>query len=582
MRTSYVLCERPLLQYGFPVTSEAQPALTKLFANHSGSLNTQTQCQHNRDCQFKTAYWRRRQLSCNTALRWYACLNEQATSKDLTNPMSSSSDDDNNAPSSCQDEKSREASSLVFFIKGASNVFKADELGLEIAAIALPALLALTADPLASLVDTAFIGRLGSVELAAVGVSIAVFNLVSKLLNFPVLNLTTSFVAEAAIELKNSDSQILGNPIHHGEEPANAGIITYEKQVLPAVSTALVIASVLGILELLVLTVGSGPILDIMGVPMSSNMRAPAEQYLALRAVGAPAVVVSLAVQGVFRGFKDTRTSLYATVSGNVINVILVPILMFSLEYGVSGAAVATVIAEYFIALFLLLKMSKKVVLLPPDLRDLDFSRFLKNGALLLARSTAVMLSMTLATSQAARQGAIPMAAHQICMQVWLAASLLSDAIALAGQTIIAGALAKGDYDLAKSAAFRTLQMGGAFGLLLSVFLGFGLSTFPNIFTGDPRVLDFLALGIPFVAGTQPINSIAFIFDGIHFGALDFEYAAQSMILVAFLASGFMLWAAPVWGFVGIWVGLTILMALRMFAGVLRIGMARGPWRFLR
>lgn len=42
-------------------------------------------------------------------------------------------------------------------------------------------------------------------------------------------------------------------------------------------------------------------------------MRVPAEQYLALRAVGAPAVVVSLAVQGVFRGFKDTKTPLYAT-----------------------------------------------------------------------------------------------------------------------------------------------------------------------------------------------------------------------------------------------------------------------------
>jgi hypothetical protein len=34
----------------------------------------------------------------------------------------------------------------------------------------------------------------------------------------------------------------------------------------------------------------------------------------------------------------------------------------------------------------------------------------------------------------AARQGVIPMAAHQISMQIWLAASLLTDAVALAGQ----------------------------------------------------------------------------------------------------------------------------------------------------
>lgn len=36
----------------------------------------------------------------------------------------------------------------------------------------------------------------GSAELAAVGVSAAIFNLVSKLFNVPLLNVTTSFVAE--------------------------------------------------------------------------------------------------------------------------------------------------------------------------------------------------------------------------------------------------------------------------------------------------------------------------------------------------------------------------------------------------
>lgn len=42
------------------------------------------------------------------------------------------------------------------------HVLKLDELGLEIARIALPAALALTADPIASLVDTAFIGQIGT------------------------------------------------------------------------------------------------------------------------------------------------------------------------------------------------------------------------------------------------------------------------------------------------------------------------------------------------------------------------------------------------------------------------------------
>lgn len=51
-------------------------------------------------------------------------------------------------------------------------VFKLDELGKEIGGIAIPAALALTADPIASLVDTAFIGQLGkSIYLSSPTVS---------------------------------------------------------------------------------------------------------------------------------------------------------------------------------------------------------------------------------------------------------------------------------------------------------------------------------------------------------------------------------------------------------------------------
>lgn len=36
----------------------------------------------------------------------------------------------------------------------------------------------------------------------------------------------------------------------------------------------------------------------------------------------------------------------------------------------------------------------------------------------------------------AARYGPVAMAAHQICMQVWLAVSLLTDALAASGQVL--------------------------------------------------------------------------------------------------------------------------------------------------
>lgn len=62
--------------------------------------------------------------------------------------------------------------------------------------MAFPTALALAADPVASLIDTAFVGRLGAAQLAAVGVSIAIFNQASRITMFPLVSLTTSFVAE--------------------------------------------------------------------------------------------------------------------------------------------------------------------------------------------------------------------------------------------------------------------------------------------------------------------------------------------------------------------------------------------------
>lgn len=59
-------------------------------------------------------------------------------------------------------------------------------------------------------------------------------------------------------------------------------------------------------------------------------MHEPAEQFLRLRAFGTPAIVVALAAQGSFRGFKDTKTPLYAV--GKYYNQIFHDILQLLLD----------------------------------------------------------------------------------------------------------------------------------------------------------------------------------------------------------------------------------------------------------
>ncbi|KAH9710152.1 protein DETOXIFICATION 43 [Citrus sinensis] len=499
--------------------------------------------------------------------------------------------------STLRSSSSRWLMPVFVFFKDARLVFKMDSIGMEILRIAFPAALALAADPIASLIDTAFIGRLGPVELAAVGVSIAIFNQASRITIFPLVNITTSFVAEEDTfeRIKKVKEPVQGDEDHNdslekGEasaaqsdsEISSATKVTKKKRDIPSASTALFMGSILGLVQAIFLVFGAKVLLNIMGVKSDSPMMSPAKKYLTLRSLGAPAVLLSLAMQGVFRGFKDTKTPLYATVAGDLANIILDPIFIFVCRLGVSGAAIAHVLSQYLISLILLLKLMKEVHLLPPSLKDLQFSRFLKNGFWLLTRVIAVTICVTLAASRAATLGSIPMAAFQICLQVWLTSSLLADGLAVAGQAILAGAFAEKDYKKATLAATRVLQMGFILGLGLALVVGLGLYFGSGIFSKDVNVIHLIHIGIPFVAATQPINSLAFVFDGVNFGASDFVYSAYSMVLVAIASIASIFFLSKTSGFVGIWVALTIYMGLRTFAGVWRMGTGTGPWSFLR
>lgn len=521
---------------------------------------------------------------------------------------------------------------ISVFFRDLRHVFKRDELGREIWGIAFPAALALAADPVASLIDTAFIGRLGPVEIAAVGVSIAIFNQASKVTIFPLVSITTSFVAEeetigktcASLEehenpkkcsTKNTEMKELmpddemleklergstnnrevkdlvptedfsattckSTPIF-SSKPKKAKL-SKERRHIPSASTALVLGGILGLLQTLFLIFGAKLLLSLMGIKSDSPMMTPARKYLTLRALGAPAVLLSLAMQGVFRGFKDTKTPLYATVAGDLTNIVLDPILIFACGLGVSGAAIAHVLSQYLISLILLLRLMKQVNLLPPSGKDLQFRRFLKNGILLLARVIAATICVTLAASMAARLGSIPMAAFQVCLQVWMTSSLLADGLAVAGQAILASAFAEKDYDRAIAAGVRVLQMGFVLGMGLAVLVGVGLRFGSGVFSKDINVQHLIFVGIPFIAATQPINCLAFVLDGVNFGASDFAYSAYSMVTVSLISIASLFLLSKSNGYVGIWVALTIYMVLRALVGLGRMGTGSGPWRFIR
>ncbi|KAE8773644.1 Multidrug and toxin extrusion protein 1 [Hordeum vulgare] len=301
-----------------------------------------------------------------------------------------------------------------------------------------------------------------------------------------------------------------------------------------------------------------------------SPMYTSARLFLSLGALGAPANVIMLAVQGIFHGFKDTNTPVLFIGLGNLSAVVLLPLLIYGFKLGITGAAISTVASHYIIAILLMWSLSKRAVLLPPRMDQLEFGGYLKSGGMLLGRTLSILLTMTIGTSMAARQGPTAMAAHQICLQVWLAVSLLADALAVSAQALVASSYAVLDYKRVQKAAMFALQIGLVSGLALAVGLYISFGSIARLFTNDPRVLTVVSYCALFVCASQPVNALAFIFDGFHYGVSDFDYVAQATIVVGVISSLVLLYAPRVFGLAGVWAGLTTLMGLRMAAAILR------------
>jgi len=147
------------------------------------------------------------------------------------------------------------------------------------------------------------------------------------------------------------------------------------------------------------------------------------------------------------------------------------------------------------------------------------------------------------------------------------------DAVAIAAQSLVGGALGGGDGRRARGLA---RQVGG-YGLVLGA--GFGVlfaalhAVLPRLFTTDVAVLAAVPAAWWFFAGMQPVAGVVFALDGVLLGAGDAAYLRTWTLVAA--GAGFLplTWASLAfgWGLVGIWSGLAALVLIRLAAVLLRV-----------
>lgn len=411
----------------------------------------------------------------------------------------------------------------------------------EIFALALPALGSLAIDPLVSLVDTAFVGRLGAAQLGALGINAAIFAMTFVVFNF----------------LAYGTTPRVGALIGSGQREEAGRVAAH----------ALMIATVCGALALGAIQLLAPWVLELMGA--TGELAAPALTYLRIRALAGPAVLLTMAAHGIFRGYQDTRTPLRVTMLVNLINVLLDPLLIFGLGWGIAGAAWATLAAQWTGALlFLVLLFSGKndaidIKLELPSARDLE--PFLRAGSSLLLRTGALVGTMGLATAVAARMGVAAAAGHQVANELWGFMALVVDALAVAGQALVARYLGENDREGARAVSNRLLFLGLVVGSMLGAVMWALEPWLGALFTDDAVALASLASVFPVVVFLQPLNGLVFVWDGVYMGAQRFVYLAFAMVLSVSVAAAVLSSAIPMgWGLRGVWAGITALMAMRL------------------
>jgi len=425
-------------------------------------------------------------------------------------------------------------------------------------ALAAPMILSNLSVPLVALVDSSVIGHLPHAhQLGAVAVGGSLYTLLVWVMGFLRMG-TTGFAAQAA-----------------GRQDGGA-----LRQIL---------------LQGLLLAVGFALLLSTLGVPLkgaalqlmqpSAELNDLTRDYFHTRLFGLPAALASYALIGWFLGTQNARAPLAILLTTNLINVALDLWFVLGLDWGVAGAARASVIAEWSGAL-LGLALTRKALARYPGRLDTRALRLWTSWRPLMAvnrdiflRSLALQLVFFLVTVQGTRLGDATVAANALLLNGLLLTAHALDGLAHAVEALSGHAIGARD----RTALQRVMAVAGGWSLLASIAFGlfflFGGQLFIQLQTDIPEVRQTALTYLPYLAALPLIAVWSYLLDGLFIGATRAREMRNSMLLAVALTLP-LGWLLQGLGNHGLWLAFLAFMLTRgICLGVRALRLQRrGAW----
>ena len=184
---------------------------------------------------------------------------------------------------------------------------------------AVPAIIAMTASSLYNMVDSIFIGH-GVGKFAIAGLA----------LTFPMMNLGAAFGALVGVGASATISMLLGQKNYDMAQKVLGNVVTLN--------------TIIGLVYTIVFMIFLDPILYFFGA--SENTIGYARDYMVIILLGNIITHMYLGLNAVMRSAGMPKKAMYATIFTVIINAILDPLFIYVLDWGIKGAAIATIIAQ--------------------------------------------------------------------------------------------------------------------------------------------------------------------------------------------------------------------------------------------
>ena len=380
--------------------------------------------------------------------------------------------------------------------------------------LAIPAIISGIAEPLLSITDTAIVGNINlnpTEALAAVGIAGSFISALVWIL----------------AQTRSAISAIVGKYL--GAKKLDE-IATLPAQIIAinlTLSIVIYVVTLFFVNQIFQMYNAEGLILNY------------AVDYYKIRAIGFPLTLFVFSAFGVFRGLQNTYWPMIISITGAVLNVGLDFALVYGIEgfiepMNVKGAAWASVIAQAVMALLAIVLLFKKT---PFSYKlKFPFNKEIKNllsiSFNLIIRAVALNIALYLANSYATKYGNNYIAAQTIAFQIWLFFAFFIDGYASVGNIVSGKLLGEKNYPKLWELSGKLSKYSIIVALILTVICGIFYIQIGTLFSKEPAVLDAFYNIFWIVLLMQPINAVAFVFDGIFKGLAE-AVTLRNLLLVA-------------------------------------------------